>query len=659
MHKEAEERVSTKRFKNLLLSGGINAASSSFSHPYALEDYSKLTKLEDTSIFDDAYDDRHEGTAADYNNLEIGISVSPILSARIHKDRPKEQIIREVHFAIQRIGMTKQNKAGLLAFINKLRRTNHKDFQNCLFACFLSQMEPEKLLNVWTLVDLPHGKRAIGTKWVFRNKKDQREIVVRNKARLVAQGHKQEEGIDYDEVFAHVARIEVIRLFLAYASFMDFIVYQMDVKSAFLYGTIEEEVYVNQPLGFVDLEFPNRVYKQSTPMETHKPLSKDANGTDVDVHLYRYLKGQPKLGLWYPKDSPFDLEANSDSDYAGASLDRKSTTGDLKFVDQYNMVTYLEKSDDNTEFHQIVEFLSSCSLNYALTVSPTIYASYIEKFWNTVSSKTINYVKQIHATVDGRAVVISESLVRSDLLFDDEDGVICLINDEIFENLVLMGYEQLSTKLTFQKAICLAKGQKFNFSKLIFDGMLRNSDSKKFLMYLRFLQLFLNNQLKDLPERFNDTYETLCHTKRVFSNMTFLKEWIQVAVPGAKKTWEVLDLEKEKDAQAVEILNLNKRVKKLERKRKSSIYHSRKRKYKQVESSNDDLDEEDASKQGRISDKTKLLFQDNDFDGLHDAMQDVERGIVNAVITGVSTVSAPVTTAGVTINTIEPRTPPT
>ncbi|GKD37550.1 hypothetical protein Tco_1257757 [Tanacetum coccineum] len=201
---------------------------------------------------------------------------------------------------------------------------------------------------------------------------------------------------------------------------------------------------------------------------------------------------------------------------------------DLKFVDQHNMVACLEKSDEHAEFHQIVDFLSTCSINYALT--------------------------QIHAIVDGNVVVISESSVRSGLLFNDEDGVTCLTNDEIFKNLALMGYEQLSTKLTFQKGsfspqwkflihtilhcisskstawnefstnlasavICLAKGQKFNFSKLIFDGMLRNLDSKKFLMYPRFLQLFLNNQLKDLPEPFNDTYVTPCHTKKVFSNM--------------------------------------------------------------------------------------------------------------------------------------------
>ncbi|GJZ65250.1 putative ribonuclease H-like domain-containing protein, partial [Tanacetum coccineum] len=233
--------------------------------------------------------------------------------------------------------------------------------------------------------------------------KDERGIVIRNKERLVAQGYIQEEGIGYDEFFAPVARTEAIRLFLAYASFKDFVVYQIDVKSVFLYGKIEEEVYICQPLGFEDPNFLDRVYKvkkalyglnqaprgryetlstylldnrfievktANTPMETQKPLLKDEDGKEMDVHIYRsmigslmyltssrpdimfavcacaryqvnpkvshlyvvkrifkYLKGQPKLGLWYPKDSPFDLVAYTDSDYAGASLDRKSTTG--------------------------------------------------------------------------------------------------------------------------------------------------------------------------------------------------------------------------------------------------------------------------------------------------------------------------------------------
>ncbi|GJX13664.1 putative ribonuclease H-like domain-containing protein [Tanacetum coccineum] len=165
-------------------------------------------------------------------------------------------------------------------FSSVQQRTNHKDFQNCWFACFLSKEEPKKIIHaltdpswieamqdellqlklqkVWTLVDLPNSKRPIGTKWVYRKKKDERGIVIKNKERLVAQGYTQEEGIDYDEVFAHVARIEAIRLFLAYASFKDFVVYQMDIKSAFLYGKIKEEVYVCQPPGFEDPDFPDR-----------------------------------------------------------------------------------------------------------------------------------------------------------------------------------------------------------------------------------------------------------------------------------------------------------------------------------------------------------------------------------------------------------------
>ncbi|GKF59010.1 putative ribonuclease H-like domain-containing protein, partial [Tanacetum coccineum] len=152
--------------------------------------------------------------------------------------------------------MTKNLKEYRFVSTTLKQRTSHKDLQNCLFACFLSQEEPKK-----TLVELPNGKRAIGTKWVFRNKKDERGIVIKNKARLAAQGYTQEEGINYDEFFAPVARIKVIRLFLAYASFKDCVVYQMDIKSAFLYCKIKEEVYVCQLPGFEDPDFPDREYK--------------------------------------------------------------------------------------------------------------------------------------------------------------------------------------------------------------------------------------------------------------------------------------------------------------------------------------------------------------------------------------------------------------
>ncbi|GJY57627.1 putative ribonuclease H-like domain-containing protein [Tanacetum coccineum] len=262
-----------------------------------------MPELEDTAeirsigVFGNAYDDhdletlntpyadQSVGADADFNNMEPFTIFSPIPTTRVHSTHPKAQIIRDPKLAIQTKGMPKKNfgEHAMISYIQKQRRTNHKDFQNCLFAFFLSQHEPTKISQalddeswveamqegllqfkiqkVWTLVDLPSGKKAIDTKWVYRNKKDERGIVVRNKARIVAQGYKKEEAIDYDEVFAPVPRVKAIRLFLAYVLFMNFPVYQMDVKSAFLYGTIEEEVYVCQPPGFVDPEFPKKVYK--------------------------------------------------------------------------------------------------------------------------------------------------------------------------------------------------------------------------------------------------------------------------------------------------------------------------------------------------------------------------------------------------------------
>ncbi|GKE15772.1 retrovirus-related pol polyprotein from transposon TNT 1-94 [Tanacetum coccineum] len=388
-------------------------------------------------------DSTEEEPEVDLGNITNSYIVLTTPNTRIHKDHPIDNVIGKVKSTVQTRRMTKP--------------TSEQWFLN-----------------------LPSGKRAIGTKWVFRNKKDERGIVIRNKARLVAQGHRQEEGIDYEEVFAPVARLEAIRLFLAYASFIVFLVYQMDVKSAFLYGTIEEEVYVTQPPGFKDHDHPDKVYKvvkalyglhpaprawyetlanyllsngfkrgkidqtlfikkqkgdilliqiyvddiifgstnkelctgfeklmkdkfqmssmgeltfflyvaeilkkfnyfdvmsASTPVDLEKPLVKDGDADDVDVHLYRsmigslmyltvsrpdimfvvcacarfqvtpktshllsvkrifrYLKGKPTLGLWYPRDSPFELVSYTKSDYATATQDRKSTTGGCQFL---------------------------------------------------------------------------------------------------------------------------------------------------------------------------------------------------------------------------------------------------------------------------------------------------------------------------------------
>ncbi|GJT23873.1 putative ribonuclease H-like domain-containing protein [Tanacetum coccineum] len=678
------------------------------------------------------------------------------------------------------------------------------------------------------------------------------------------------EGIDYDEVFAPVARLEAIRIFLAFASYMGFIVYQMDVKSAFLYGKIDEEVYVSQPPGFLDPKYPEKVYKvvkrtdkyvaeilkkfdfasvktASTPIETQKPLVKDEEASDVDVHLYRsmigslmyvtasrpdimfavcacsrfqvtpktshlsavkrifrYLKGKPKLGLWYPRESSFDLESYSDSDYAGANLDRKSTTGGCQFLGRrlitwqckkqtivatstteaeyvaaasccgqvlwiqnqmldygfnfmntkiyidnesticivknpvyhsktkhiairhhfirdayekkliqvlkihtndnvadlltkafdswplfkskkiaqvvrawiqsknslvkhfedmrlcrpskeylpvklvsmvdderrsrfreslrrvtdgteafmiltlfilcldkvstdhaklvplgkvctaketlekntakgtkckleplisltddlsllsnmaalescpkHNMIAYLEKTEGNVEFHEVIDFLRRSYIYHALTVSPVVSTTFVEQFWTSAKSKTINNVRHITAKVAGKFVSISEASIRTDLIFDDADGIDSLPNQAIFDAIQLMGYEGDLTVLTFNKAlfspqwrflfhtinhclsskstswdqiptniatavICLTTNQKYNFSKLIFDGMLRHLEAKKkFVMYPRFISIFLGRKLANISVPL-DHFPVNSLTSKVFSFM--------------------------------------------------------------------------------------------------------------------------------------------
>ncbi|GKD02930.1 putative ribonuclease H-like domain-containing protein, partial [Tanacetum coccineum] len=314
---------------------------STFKNAFTLLPVSNVTPMDDTGIFGNAYDDEDVGAEVDLNNLETTMNISPIPTTRFDKNHPKYQIIGDFNSAIQTRRMTK--------------------------------ITDEHSMKVWTLVNLPNGKRA-----------DERGIVVRNKARLVAQGYTQEEGIYCDEAFAHVARIEAISLFLAYASFMRFIVYQIDVKSAFLYGTIKEEVYVCQPPGvwlmisYFGLtkkslcEFEGLMYKRfqmssmgeltfflglqvqqkkdgifisqdkymadilkkfnfttvktvSTPMEPNKALVKDEEADSMDVHLYRSMI----RSLMYITASRPDIMF---AVCACESLDRKSTIGGCQFL---------------------------------------------------------------------------------------------------------------------------------------------------------------------------------------------------------------------------------------------------------------------------------------------------------------------------------------
>ncbi|GJS98383.1 putative ribonuclease H-like domain-containing protein [Tanacetum coccineum] len=346
-----------------------------------------------------------EDTQVEFQGIELGnipqsYAVPTTPHSRIHKDHPIEHVIGDVQSSVQTRRMkTSYSEQGFLSAIYEGK--THQDLHTCLFACFLSQEEPKrvskalsdpawveamqeellqfKLQKVWILVDLPKGHRAIGTKWVYRNKKDERGIVIRNKARLVAQGHTQEEGIDYDEVFAPVARIEAIRIFLAYASYMGFTVYQMDVKSAFLYGQIEEENYMDSSMHpeLDDIIFGStkkelcdefeKLMKDKFQMSSmgeltfflglqvqqrkkgifisqdkyvHEILRK-FNYSDVKSmigSLMYLIASRPDImfticacaRFQYSKDSPLELVAYTDSDYARATLDRKSTTrGDL------------------------------------------------------------------------------------------------------------------------------------------------------------------------------------------------------------------------------------------------------------------------------------------------------------------------------------------
>nr|GEW00757.1 hypothetical protein [Tanacetum cinerariifolium] len=496
---------------------------------------------------------------------------------------------------------------------NKGKKEPKKVHQALKDPSWIEAMQEEllqfKLQKVWIPVDLPKGKKAIGSKWVFRNKKDKRGIVIRNKARLVAQGHTQEEGIDYDEVFAPVARIEAIRLFLAYASFMDFMVYQMDVKSAFLYGTIEKEVYVCQTLGFKDPDYPNKVYKAvkalsrlhqarrawyetlanyllengfqkgkidrslfikkqkgdillvqvkqkddgifisqdkyiaeilrkfgftdvksaSTPIKTEKHLLKDLDGEDVDVQIYSKELDSPKQTA---------LGKDISNLFMAGSLP-KTIWHFITAVSYKLMLFGLTK-------------VVAVNL-MLLVVNPTIYVSCIKQFWAIATIKKVNDVVHIRVPIDGKKVVVSKDVIRRDLHLDDADGVECLPNEAIFAE-PQMGHEKPPPKVTFYKAffsaqrkflihtlvqclstkrtawnefscsmasvvICLATGRKFNFSKYIFDSMVRTVDSlSKFLMYLRFLQVVINNQVDDLTFH-NTMYTSHAFTQKVFANM--------------------------------------------------------------------------------------------------------------------------------------------
>ncbi|GJY15455.1 retrovirus-related pol polyprotein from transposon TNT 1-94 [Tanacetum coccineum] len=474
------------------------------------QDDSEIPPLEDIyqnstdGIFtNSSYDD--EGAVADFTNLETVVNVSPIPTSRFISSHPSALILGDPTSAVQT--RSKVNKSSgahaFVSYVQKQRRNNHKDFQHCLFACFLSQHEPKKISEaledeswvdamqeellqfeiqkVWILVDLPFGKKAIGTKWVYRNKKDERGVVVRNKARLVAQGHRQEEG---------------------------FIFYQMDVKVPFLYGKIDEEVYVSQPPG---IQGHSKIVTMLEQILTGNPQTGVVNLAG-DSFLSNYRKkqtivllptteGQNMLaapdvvgkfcGFKIKYDNVADLLTKAFDVSRGligfkeslrrvidgtealllptlfilwldtvstdsaklvplgkvctaietlkkntakalisllTTITLSTTMAVLDSCPKHNMVAYLEKSEGNAEFHEIIDFLTRSSIHHALTVSPIVSTTFVEQFWTSAKSKIINNVRHITAKVAGKPVSISEASIRSDLLFDDANGIDSLPN---------------------------------------------------------------------------------------------------------------------------------------------------------------------------------------------------------------------------------------
>ncbi|GJX62914.1 putative ribonuclease H-like domain-containing protein [Tanacetum coccineum] len=473
-----------------------------------------------------------EATHADFFGDETELDMSKITTTylvpstpntRIHKDHSLDHVIGDVQSGVQTRRMTKtSNEQGFISAVYEGK--THEDLHTCLFACFLSQVEPKKGL---------HSRR----------------------------------GIDYNEVFALVARIEAIRLFLAHASFKNFVVYKMDVNSAFMYGKIKEEVYVCQPPGFEDPEFPNRVYKvekalyglhqaprawyetlstylldngfqrgqidktlfikrvkgeltfflglqvtqkddgifisqdkyvdeilkkfgfstvktASTPMETSKPLLKDAEAEDVDISVtpkvHQSLWCERIFSTWkvnlnwaFVKNPVFHSKTKHIEirHHFIRDSNEKKLIQMIKIHTDHNVANLLTKAFDVGRFQYLIatEYAQMmlkivvddaiqvstigltyyCHIRYALTENPTIYVSLIQQFWQTATASTLDNIEiEITAAIDGKIKIVIEAYIRRHLKLEDFDGNSNLPTTEIFKQLALMGYGGAATTVT-------------------------------------------------------------------------------------------------------------------------------------------------------------------------------------------------------------------
>ncbi|KAI3732891.1 hypothetical protein L1987_64103 [Smallanthus sonchifolius] len=433
-----------------LFGGGDDSSFSTLANVPIVTPDSNVASASETNHSDNIEDVHVDGNDAQANpntrdmgelstNLDSEIQEPNVPETRVHKNHPIDNIIGDPHAGVQTRHRTIAENTSLYS---EILDTGVMETYNARRTVSIPKVA------CWDLVDLPRGVQPIGTRWVFKCKTDDRHVVVKNKARLVVQGFYQQGGLDYTEVYAPVARLEANRLFLAYASYVGFKVYQLDVKSAFLYGKVHEEVYVTQPPGFEDPHNINKVYKldkalyglhqaplawefervmkskfemsnmgelsfflgrqvsqrddgiylhqtkyvqdilskykmngsstYGTPIPVNHGLHPDKDGKDVDCKLYRgmigslmyltpsrpdiiYLKGKPRLGLWYSKQQSFDFKAYTDSDYGGCNLDRKSTSGGCQFLGD-RLVSWQCKKQSTVS-------VSTCEVEYIAAAS--------------------------------------------------------------------------------------------------------------------------------------------------------------------------------------------------------------------------------------------------------------------------------------------------
>nr|GEU36381.1 retrovirus-related Pol polyprotein from transposon TNT 1-94 [Tanacetum cinerariifolium] len=387
-----------------------------------------MSVLKDVSILNFLNDDEDDGIVADINNMDTTI-----------KEEPKKVI-----HALKDLSWIKAMQEELLQFM---------------------------LQEVWTLVDLPNGKRAICTKWVFRNKKDEKGIVIRNKARLVAQGYTQEEKIDYDEVFAPVVIIEAIRLFFAYASFKIFVVYQMDVKSAFLYGKIKEEVYVCQPPGFEEPYFPNRVYKVEKALKLLELVYVD----DIIFSSTKKKLCNAFERLMYEK---FQMSSMGEHTFLLGKQKK-----DVIFISQDKYVAEILKKFG---FIEVKTASTPMETQKPLRKNEDSKEMDVHMYRASLDKKS---------TIGGcqflRCRLISWQCKKQTMVANSIPKAEYVAASSCYGQVLWIQNQLLDYGTVASAIICLATNQKFNFSKWIFDSMIRNLDNLfgKFLMYLRNMRM--------------------------------------------------------------------------------------------------------------------------------------------------------------------------